>query len=108
MAIVVTLEGSTIDVDAEVFELLFDNSIVRHYQGYEAALSSRAIKFSELVKLSRKADIQYPLIFAPRAVVTVQISLKNQKLLRAVGRRILSLNSRAGRRRSPRCSWPDD
>lgn len=95
MTIGVTLEGSTIDVDAEVFELLFDNSIVRHYKGYEAALSSRVIKFSELVNLSRKADIPYPLFFAPRAVVTAQISLKNQKLLQGVGRRTFSLNTRA-------------
>lgn len=65
MPMVVTLGGETVDIDAEVFELLFDNSSVRSYKGYTAAMETGEITFSELLKLARKAHIPYPLFFAP-------------------------------------------
>lgn len=40
MPMVITLGGETIDIDAEVFELLFDNSSVRSYKGYTAAMET--------------------------------------------------------------------
>lgn len=95
MPMVVTLGGETIDIDAEVFELLFDNSSVRSYKGYTAAMETGEIAFSELLKLARKAQIPYPLFFAPEPVAAAQVELKTQKLLQGVKKGTYSLNSRA-------------
>lgn len=95
MPMVITLGGETIDIDAEVFELLFDNSSVRSYKGYTAAMETGEIAFSELLKLARKAHIPYPLFFAPKPVAAAQVELKTQKLLQGVKKGTYSLNSRA-------------
>lgn len=95
MTIDVTLGHSCTPVDAEVFELLFENSIVRQYNDYTKALSSRTITFTKLVDLARKADIPYPLFFAPLPVVEAQVYLKTKKLLQGVRKGTFSLNTRA-------------
>jgi hypothetical protein len=91
----VTLGGAATSIDAEVFQMLFDNSVVRNYKGYTNAQSSGEIAFGELVALARKAEIPYPLFFAPMAVVAEQVNLKTQKLLQGVKKTTFSLNSRA-------------
>lgn len=95
MPMVVTLVGETIDIDAGVFELLFDNSSVRRYKGYTTAIETGEIAFSELLKLAHKAHIPYPLFFAPKPVAAAQVELKTQKLLQGVKKGTYSLNSRA-------------
>lgn len=95
MTITVTLGLSSTAIDAEVFELLFDNSTVRQYKDYTNALSTRTITFTNLVELARKAHIPYPLFFAPLPVVTAQVDLKTKKLLQGVRKGTYSLNTRA-------------
>lgn len=94
MTIGVVLDGAVIEIDAVVFELLFDNSSVRNYKDYTSAMTSGEIEFTKLVKLARKADIPYPLFFAPKPVVTAQINIKTKKLLQGVKKGTYSLNSR--------------
>jgi len=91
----VTLGGTSTPIDSGVFELLFDNSVVRAYKGYTNAQSSGQIAFGDLVTLARKAEIPYPLFFAPLAVVAAQVDLKTRKLLQGVKKTTFSLNSRA-------------
>ncbi|CAM4037727.1 hypothetical protein [Helcobacillus massiliensis] len=95
MTISVTLGGGVASIDREVFELLFDNSTVRNYKDYTTALSAGVIAFKDLLDLSRKAEIPYPLFFAPLPVVTAQVDLKTRKLLQGVRKGTFSLNSRA-------------
>lgn len=95
MTVGVTLGGTITQIDAEVFELLFDNSTVRNYKPYTSALTSGEITFGDLVALARKAQIPYPLFFAPKTVVIAQIDLKTKKLLQGVRKGTFSLNSRA-------------
>lgn len=95
MTISVTLGGGAASIDREAFELLFDNSTVRNYKDYTTALSTGLIAFKDLLDLSRKAEIPYPLFFAPLPVVTAQVDLKTQKLLQGVRKGTFSLNSRA-------------
>lgn len=95
MTISVTLGGGAASIDREVFELLFENSTVRSYKGYTTALSTETIAFKDLLDLSRKAEIPYPLFFAPLPVVKAQVDLKTRKLLQGVRKGTFSLNSRA-------------
>lgn len=95
MTVSVTLGGSSTPIDAEVFELLFDNSVVRNYADYTTAQSSQMISFADLVRLARRAEIPYPLFFAPLDVVRAQVDLKTHKLLQGVKKTTFSLNSRA-------------
>lgn len=80
MAIEVVLDGETVPVDEAVFRLLLDNSVAGTYKGYENALGSHRIKFSDLVSLAEKGDIPYSLFFAPFALVQEQVKKKNEKL----------------------------
>lgn len=91
----VVLGGTSTPIDSEVFELLFDNSVVRAYRGYTKAQSSGHITFGVLVKLARQAEIPYPLFFAPLDVVAAQVNLKTQKLLQGVKKTTFSLNCRS-------------
>lgn len=91
----VVLGGTSTPIDSEVFELLFDNSVVRAYKGYTKAQSSGHITFGVLVKLARQAEIPYPLFFAPLDVVAAQVNLKTQKLLQGVKKTTFSLNCRS-------------
>ena len=95
MTILVELGGSSTLINSKVFEMLFENSIVRRYAGYTKALQTRTITFSELVKLSRRAAIPYPLFFAPTPVVEAQINLKMKKLYQGANKQTYSLNSRS-------------
>ena len=95
MTIAVTLGPTSTHIDADVFELLFDNSTIRLYRDYTKARGSGTITFTKLVELARKADIPYPLFFAPLPVVTAQVDLKTKKLLQGVRKSTFSLNTRA-------------
>lgn len=95
MAIEVVLDGETVPVDEAVFRLLLDNSVAGTYKGYENALGSHRIKFSDLVSLAEKGDIPYSLFFAPFAVVQEQVKKKNEKLLAGLSKDTFSIGSRS-------------
>ena len=91
----VLLNGAAIPIDSAVFTTLLDNSVAGTYKGYERALESGSIKFTELAYLSRKGDIPIPLFFAPISLVQAQVSAKTQKLLAGVSKDTFSIGSRA-------------
>lgn len=89
------LGRSSVSINDAVFTTLLDNSVAGTYKGYERALHTGSIKFSELVDLARKGDIPYTLFFAPIALVREQVDQKTAKLLAGVGRDTFSIGSRA-------------
>lgn len=95
MAIDVLLDGVAVPVDEAVFRTLLDNSVAGTYKGYENALNSSRIKFSDLVSLAEKGDIPYSLFFAPFAVVQEQVKKKNEKLLAGLSKDTFSIGSRS-------------
>lgn len=95
MAIDVLLDGETVPIDEAVFRTLLDNSVAGTYKGYENALDSHRIKFSDLVWLAEKGDIPYSLFFAPFAVVQEQVKKKNEKLLAGLSKDTFSIGSRS-------------
>lgn len=95
MRLEVMLNGTSTPIERSVFVDLFENSVARHRVPYCRALTSGKITFGELVELSRKADIPYPLFFAPPAVARSQVAAKTAKLLQGVSKKTFSVNSRA-------------
>ena len=88
------LQGSRTMIDRRVFEDLFENSVVSGRAPYRQALERSEVAFNELVKLSRKADIPYPLFFAQYDHVRAQIATKTSKLLQGLSKETFALNSR--------------
>jgi Zn-dependent peptidase ImmA (M78 family) len=81
-------------IDREVFEALFENSVVATRAGYERAKTAGRIRYEELVGLSRDADLPYSLFFAPKELVERQLRRKAEILVAGAGKQTLSLNSR--------------
>jgi hypothetical protein len=94
VSIHVTLDRASVEIDESVFRALFDASVVSTRTPYLTALEKKRITFSELVKLSRTAQIPYSLFFAPREVVDRQLARKSEVLLRGLSKKTFSLNSR--------------
>lgn len=59
VAIDVLLDGEAVPVDEAVFRTLLDNSAAGTYKGYENALDSHRIKFSDLVSLADKGEASW-------------------------------------------------
>lgn len=90
----VTIGADAIPIDREVFVALFDNSVVHGAAGYTKALDRGQIAFKDLVELARKAEVPYPLLFAPRSVVDAQLDAKTKKLLAGVSKDQYSIAAR--------------
>jgi hypothetical protein len=95
MPINVTLDRVATLIDREVFAALFEQSVVRSYAKVTKALEAGSISFKDLVDHARKAEIPYPLFFAPRDVVEEQLRIKQERLLQGFSaKREFSMNSR--------------
>lgn len=95
MSIAVTLDRVATPIDRGVFEALFEQSVVRSYAKVTKALETGSISFKDLVDHARKAEIPYPLFFAPRDVVDQQLRIKQERLLQGFStKREFSMNSR--------------
>lgn len=95
MAIDVLLNGEAVSIDEAVFRALLDNSVAGTYVGYERAVESRSIRFSDLEYLAEKGDIPLPLFFAPLPLVEAQVAAKTRKLLAGVSRDTLQIGTRS-------------
>lgn len=89
------LEGSDVPLDRASFVALFESSVVYSSAPYQHALERSTIGFKDFIALARRAEIPYPLFFAPPEVVTAQLEDKTQKLLAGVSKGSFSLNSRS-------------
>jgi hypothetical protein len=95
MSIKVMLDRVPISIDREVFEALFEQSTVRSYAKVTRALETGSISFRDLVDHARKAEIPYPLFFAPLELVNEQLRIKRERLLQGFSaQREFSMNSR--------------
>ena len=90
------LDGVAVPTDRRAFEALFEQSVVSTYADVRKALKSGQMPFRDLVKMARKAEIPYPLFFAPRDVVEEQLRLKTERLLSGFSaKREFAMNSRS-------------
>ena len=94
MTIQVTVGGQCTEIQRDVLVALFDNSVVYHSSDYRKALARGAISLEKLVALARKAEVPYPLLFAPREFVQAQLAAKTRKLLQGVTKEQFSMNAR--------------
>lgn len=92
--VTVTLDGSHVPLDRDVFAVLFGNSVVSSYAGVRRALGGSPITFREFTKLAAQAEIPYPLFFAPIELVQAQVKLKTEKLLAGFTKASFSMHSR--------------
>lgn len=70
----------SIKIEKDIFESLFDQSPIRAYKACQLALTSNEIKLADLKDLAKKADVPYPLFFAPKKIVNDQIKDKNKNI----------------------------
>lgn len=94
MTISVMLSGISVPIEREVFTALFEHSVVSDRADVRKALTSSTIPFKTLVELARKAEIPYPLFFAPLAVVEQQLKVKTDKLMAGFTKKSFSMHSR--------------
>ena len=69
MIINVKLDRATVPIERQVFESLFEQSVVCDRAPVHRALREGAMPYRTLVNLAREAEIPYPLFFAPTDVV---------------------------------------
>lgn len=93
-SVTVTLNGTPVPLERDVFIVLFGNSVVSSYVGVRRALEGKPLAFKEFIKLAAQAEIPYPLFFAPREVVDEQVRLKNEKLMAGFTKASFSMHSR--------------
>lgn len=90
----VLLDGIRIGIVKDVFASLLGNSVVNGRVPFLRALETSEVTFSDLVALARKAEIPYPLFFAPREHVHEQLRAKTEKLLQGLTPETFTVNSR--------------
>lgn len=84
-----------VTIEKAIFFDLLENSVVNGRAPYRRALETSEITYSDLLALSRKAEVPHPLFFAPVPVVQAQLRLKNEKLLQGVVPDTFTINTRA-------------
>ena len=94
VTVTLMVDRTLVQVDREVFHALFSSSVVAGYAGVKKALEGKPLPFNDFLDLTRKAEIPYPLFFAPREVVDAQIKLKVDKLMSGFTKSSFSMNSR--------------
>lgn len=76
----VKINREKIKIEEKVFLELLDLSPIKEFVAYKKAISNKKISFSDLKDLASKADIPYPLFFAPLSIVNKQVKNKNKQL----------------------------
>ncbi len=85
----------TIQIDRSIFVDLLEISHIKDYSDYEKALDQNELTFTNLKKLAAKARVPYPLFFAPRSIVDLQIADKDKNLYEKIpSKQEIRLNSR--------------
>lgn len=76
----VKLKKERIEIEKRTFLLLLNIPPVQEYVAYQNAISNNEISLVDLKDLAEKADVPYPLFFAPLNKVIVQIKDKDKEL----------------------------
>jgi hypothetical protein len=91
----VSLQDGNIEISKKGFISLLDVGPVKQYADYETALSTGSINFAVLKELAFKADVPYPLFFAPFEQIRLQIRDYNAQIYsRIPSKKDFSLHSR--------------
>lgn len=69
-----------INIDKSIFCLLLDLPFIQIRKPYQDAIKENKIKLSILKELSGKAEVPYPLFFAPLSVVEKQIADRDKEI----------------------------
>lgn len=93
---IVVKKGKNIvfDLDVEVFDLLFDNTIARRKTAFHEAKQKGSIDFETFIKLSRLGEVPYPLFFLDKSKVKKIIDDYRKKIFFGVSKNQLSISSR--------------
>lgn len=78
--LVVKLQDGTIEIERKVFLALLNIGPITEYVDFKRALSDGDITFDNLKKLAFKADVPYPLFFAPLDQVRLQLRDYNTQI----------------------------
>ena len=92
--VVLTLGRERLSVEREVFVALFHNSVVSNRAPVRRALAGKSLSLKTFLKLSREAEIPYPLFFAPLDAVEEQVRVKTEKLMAGFTKSSFSMSSR--------------
>lgn len=76
----VTIKKEKVEIDKKVFLSLLSMSPVQEYAAFQNAVKDNLISFVALKDLAEKADVPYPLFFAPLDKVIVQLEDKDKEL----------------------------
>lgn len=88
-------KNQRIEIDKKVFISLLDMSHIVEYKDYTDAIESSKITFENLKKLANKASVPYPLFFAPKEIVDIQLKDKDKKIFEKIpGKDEIRLSSR--------------
>lgn len=90
-----TLNGERVSIDRDVFELLFEDSVVADRADVRRAKEGVPISYQTFIELARTAEIPYPLFFAPRLAVEAQLAQKTKKLMAGFTTPEFSIHSRS-------------
>ena len=91
----VTLRDGEVAIERQVFCSLLDLTPIKGYKDYSDALSSGEISLAKLKKLAIRADVPYPLFFAPSSKVAKQVKDLDKNVFdRIPSKREIHLSSR--------------
>lgn len=89
-----TLARERVPIERQVFTALFHNSVVWSRAPIRDALAGQNLSFQKFLKLTREAEIPYPLFFAPLETVEEQVRMKTEKLMAGFTKSSFSIQSR--------------
>ncbi len=93
--LIVRLQDGTVEIERKVFLALLNIGPVTEYVDYQRALVDGIITFENLKKLAFRADVPYPLFFAPLEHVRLQLrDYKTQIESKVPVKKEFSLHSR--------------
>ncbi len=81
-------------INSEVFQLLFNNTVVHRLKKYQNSLLNNEIQFSDFIDLSRKGEVPYPIFFLERQYIDKIIQDYNKRVFFGVSKELLSISSR--------------
>jgi hypothetical protein len=87
-------DWGSVTIERSIFEGLFENSIVRERAEILRCLHTSRIRFADLVRMARIAEIPYCLFFANQEFVDAQLRRKSDVLLAGISKRNFSMGAR--------------
>lgn len=91
----ITIKNDNLKIEKEVFVMLIEGSSVSETREYESILDTKKVSLLNLKRIARKANVPYPLFFAPLDVVLAQLKyVDDQILAKLPSKKEVALSSR--------------